>query len=372
MNECSFSEKLKNLKIGFIRCGPVDSTGEVIFSELFSYLKDRLNIEEVVCGWDERCRELDKKRPASRVITYHNKHLRDRQLLAQMPRYDLYHFHYPVFASLVRHRRPAIVTVHDLIPLRFPHLYSHTRQKLTKKRLIYSSRAERIIAVSQSTKEDLVQLLNINPEKITVIYHGVNHRIYQPRARDRAREALGLPQEKRILLNIGTENVNKNIERLIRVFHRLAKRFEDVMLIRVGLTSDAVTHLIDELKIGDRILRVGFIDRHLNLYYNAADLYVCPEILGGFGLPNLEAMASGCPVATADAGSFSEVVGDAGLFFDPWDEEDIFEKTALLLENSKLREEYAQKGLKRARLFSWKKAAEETIKVYAQVVREYY
>lgn len=372
MNEGSFSEKLKNLKIGIIQSGPLDPTGEVIFSEIFFHLKDRLNIEEIICGWDKRCREIDGKRPASRIITYHNKHLRDRQLLAQMPHYDLYHFHYPIFASLVRYRRPAIVTVHDLIPLRFPHLYSRTRQKLTKKRLIYSSRAERIIAVSQSTKEDLIQLLNVNPEKVTVIHHGVNHRIYQPRARDRARKALGLPQEKRILLNVGTEGLNKNTERLVRVFHRLAKRFKNLLLIRVGSTSDSVTHLIDELKIGDRILRRGFIERHLNLYYNAADLYICPEILGGFGLPNLEAMASGCPVVTSDAESFPEVVGNAGLFFDPWDEEDVFEKTATLLENSKLREEYAQKGLKRAKLFSWEKAAEETIKVYAQVVREYY
>ncbi len=372
MSRYNFSEELKNLKIGIIRRSPPDSTGETFSSELFFHLKDRLDVEQVICGWDRRCREIDRKRPASIVITYRNKRLRDRQLLSQMPHYDLYHFHFPVFASLIKYRRPAIVTVHDLIPLRFPHLYSRTRRKLTKKRLIYSSRADCIIAVSQSTKEDLVQLLNINPEKITVIYHGVNHKIYQPRAKDQARKALGLSQEKRILLNMGTESLNKNIERLIRAFYRLTKRFTDLILIRVGSTSESVTHLINELKIGDKVLRKGFIERHFNLYYNAADLYICPEILGGFGLPNLEAMASGCPVISSDAGSFPEVARDAGLFFNPWDEEDIFEKTALLLENSKLRGEYAQKGLKRAKLFSWKKAAEETIKVYAQVVREYY
>lgn len=373
MNKYSFNEELKKLKIGIIRSGPLDSTGEVIFSGLFPYLEDRLNIEEVICGWDKRYREIDRKRPASKVITYHNKHLRDRQLLSRMPHYDLYHFHYPGLASLVRHRRPAIVTAHDLIPLHFPHLYSRTRRKLTKKRLVYSSKADRIIAVSQHTKKDLIQLLNINPEKITVIYHGVNHRIYQPRTKDQVKRTLGLPQEKRILLNVGTESPNKNVERLIRVFYRLAKRFENLILIRIGgFTSDSITHLINELKIGDKILRKGFIERHLNLYYNAADLYICPEILGGFGLPNLEAMASGCSVVSSNTGSFPEVVGDAGLLFNPWDEEDIFEKTANLLKDAKLREEYAQKGLERAKLFSWEKAAEETTRVYTQVAREYY
>lgn len=373
MNGYSFSKELKNLKIGLIQRGPLDPTGEIVISELLPYLKDRLNIEEVICGWNKRYREIDRKRPASRVITYHNKYLRDRQLLSQMPHYDLYHFHFPVLASLVRYRRPAVVTVYDLIPLRFPHLYSRTRQKLTKRRLIYSSRADRIITACQSTKKDLVQLLKINPEKINVIYLGVNHQIYTRRDKDWARKTLGLPQEKRILLNIGTESPNKNIERLIRVFHRLTKRFKDLMLIRIGwATSDSITQLINELKIGDKILKKVFIKEYPNLYYNAADLYICPEILGGGSLPHLEAMASGCPVISSDAGSYPEVVGDAGLFFDPWDEDDIFEKTATLLENSKLREEYAQKGLERVKLFSWKKTAEEIIKVYAQVIREYY
>ena len=372
MSKYNCPRNLKNLKIGIIRRGPLDSTGEVIFSELFGYLKDRFNIEEVICSWDKRYREIDGKRPASSVITYHNKYLRDRQLLSQMPHYDLYHFHYPNLASLVRYRRPSIVTVHDLIPLHFPHFYSNTRQKITKRRLIHSNRADHIIAVSQYTKDDLVRLLNINPEKITVIYHGVNHRIYKKRTRSWARKVLGLPQQKRILLNVGTEGLNKNIERLIQAFYQLTKRFTDLLLIRVGSTTDSVTRLINELKISDRILRKGLLEKRPNLYYNAADLYICPEILGGFGLPNLEAMASGCPVVSSNAGSFPEVVGDAGLFFDPWDVTDICEKTALLLEDNKLRKEYAQKGLERAKLFSWKRTAEETTQVYTRVVRDYY
>ena len=89
-------------------------------------------------------------------------------------------------------------------------------------------------------------------------------------------------------------------------------------------------------------------------------------------MPNLEAMTSGCPVVTSRTGAFPEVVGKAGLFFDPRDEDDIFERIVTPLENSKLREEYAQKGLERAKLFSWKKMADETMKVYEEVVREYY
>ena len=374
MNKSSIGAELKNLKIGLIRRGPLDPTGEVVISGFLPYLQDRLNMEEVICGWDKQCGEIDPKRLASsRVVTYHNKYLRDRQLHSRMPRYDLYHFHYPLLTSLVRYRRPAVVTVYDLIPLRFPHLYSPTRRKLTKKRLIYSSKADRIITACRSTKEDLVQLLKIDPEKIKVIYLGVNHQIYTRRDKDWARRTLGLPRDKRILLNIGTESPNKNIESLIRVFYRLTKKFEDLILLRVGWsTSDAVTQLINKLKIGHKVLKKVALSQHPNLYYNAADLYICPEILGGGSLPHLEAMASGCPVISSDAGSYPEVVGEAGLFFNPWDEDDIFEKTAILLEDSKLREEYVQKGLERAKLFSWEKTAEEIIKVYTQVVGEYY
>lgn len=373
MNRRRVSEEPKALKIGLIRRGPLDPTGEVVISELFPYLKDRSNIEEVICCWDKQCREIDRGRPSSRVVTYHNKRLRDRQLHSRMPRYDLYHFHYPLLSSLVRYRRPAVMTVYDLIPLRFPHLYSNTRRKLTKKRLIYSGKADRIITACRSTKEDLIHLLKIKPEKISVIYLGINHQIYTRRAKDQARKTLGLPRDKRILLNIGTESPNKNIERLIRVFYRLTKRFEDLLLVRIGWsTSDAVTRLINELKIGDKVLKKVAMNAHPNLYYNAADLYICPEILGGGSLPHLEAMASGCPVVSSDTGSYPEVVGEAGLFFNPWDEDDIFEKTAILLADSELRAGYAQKGLERVKLFSWEKTAEEIIKVYAQVIGEYY
>lgn len=89
-------------------------------------------------------------------------------------------------------------------------------------------------------------------------------------------------------------------------------------------------------------------------------------------MPNLEAMASGCPVVSSKTGAFPEVIGETGLFFDPHDEDDIFKKTATLLEDSKLREEYARKGLERAKLFSWKKMADETMKVYKRVARAHY
>ncbi len=363
--------RLNNLTIGIIRDGPPGCSGGVISRELFLNLKDNLNIEEVMCIRLRESRKIRWNTPPTRIITYRTKHLRDSQLLWKLPRYDLYHFQSHIFFSLIKHRRPAIATAIDLIPLKSG-LYSDTHLEAVRRSFQFFREAEHIIAISQSTKKDLIELLNIDSEKIEVIYLGVNYKIYKARNKEEVRRKLNLPLDKEILLNVGTENENKNIERLIRVFYRLQKRFKDLMLIRVGLISDSITKLVDELKLNDRVLRVGFIEGYPNLYYNAVDVYVCADLLGGFGLPNLEAMASGCPVATSGSSAFPEVVGNAGLLFNPQDEDDVFEKIATLLEDSRLREKYAQKGLERAKLFSWKKMAQKTIKVYARVAREYY
>jgi len=364
-------KRLNNLKIGIIRDGPPGCPGGVIARELFLNLKDKLNIEEVMGIRFRENRKIKWDTLPTRIITYRTKHLRDFQLLWKLPRYDLYHFQSHVFSSLIKHRRPAIATAIDLIPLKGG-FYSGTHLEAVKRSFQFLKDAEQIIAISQSTKKDLIELLDINPQKIKVIYLGVNHEIYRMRNKKEAKRTLGLPEDKRILLNVGTENKNKNIKRLIKVFHRLQKRFKDLMLIRVGLPSNEITDLIAKLSLAKKVLRVGFLKGYPNLYYNASDLYICADLLGGFGMPNLEAMASGCPVAASKNGAFPEVVGDAGLFFNPQDEDDIFEKIFTLLENSKLRKEYAQKGLERAKLFSWKKMADKTMKVYEQVAREYY
>ena len=239
-------KRLNNLKIGIIRDGFPGCSGGVISRELFLNLRDRLNIEEVMCirlresckiGWDI---------PPTKIIIYRTKHLRDRQLFYKIPKYDLYHFQSHVFLSLIKHRKPAIATGIDLIPLKGG-FYSGSHLEAVKRSFQWYKEAEQIIAISQSTRKDLIKLLDIKLEKIKVVYLGVNHEIYRKRNKEEARKALNLPLDKKILLNVGTENENKNIERLIKVFHCLQKRFKDLMLIRVGLTSSEMTDLIAKL-----------------------------------------------------------------------------------------------------------------------------
>jgi glycosyltransferase involved in cell wall biosynthesis len=367
--------QLNDLRIGLIDIVP-DSPRGALARELYLNLKDRLNIEEVYCDRVRECQKVKWALPPANIIPYYTKHLRDRQLLWKIPKYDIYHFQSLFYIALAKYRKPAIVTVHDLTPLHlkdFKNFYSKTEIKGYQRRLKLLNKVDYLIANSNYTKEEYINLLKIDPDRIEVVYLGFDPNTYKSRAKGKSREKLNLPQNKTILLNVGTENKNKNIERLIRVFYKLQRKFKNLILIRVGLTSDEISGLIDKLGLSNKVLRVGFVEEeYLSFYYNASDLYICADLLAGFGRPNLEAMASGCPVVTSQTGAFPEVVGDAGLFFDPQGEDDIFEKIVTLLDDNKLREEYAQKGLERAELFSWKKMADETIKIYEKVAREYY
>lgn len=280
--------------------------------------------------------------------------------------YNLYHFTDPMACFAARRYRPSIVTVHDLVPY-----LSRTNPELNfamKFNMRYLNECRRIICISRNTKKDLLRIFDVEQEKISVVYNGVNHETFKPRNRKIARKVLNLPVDKKILLNVGTETPRKNIPTLIRVIKQLD--CENLLLIRVGCKSKDSSRLIKSLNLEKNIIYLRPSNKQLPLFYNAADIYVSPSFYEGFGLTILEAMASGCPVIAGNNSSIPEIVGGSGVLLDAFDVNGFSEKIVDLFSNRKVRDKVAKKCYERSKLFSWDKCARETLEVYEDAIKD--
>lgn len=292
----------------------------------------------------------------------------------KIPSYDLYHINNQILSFLKL--TPKIVTCHDIIGRFFPTSPIHGIQD----RLSYSGlrKAEFIIAISHSTKKDLVKLYSIPEERIKVIYLGIDHEHFCERERTSSLyQMFDLPPQYKYILHLSMEARRKNVAGIIQAFAKLRKEYglDDVKLIKAG----APTHqrdrrrnlnLIEKLRLEESVIFLDDIpEKDLPSLYGAADLFVFPSFYEGFGLPPLEAMACGTPVITSNTSSLPEVVGDAGIMVDPHDVNGLAKAMYDVLTNDQLRENLVKKGLERAKLFSWEKTARETLRVYEELSR---
>jgi glycosyltransferase involved in cell wall biosynthesis len=259
-------------------------------------------------------------------------------------------------------RLPKVTTVHDLIPFKYPQTTTESIRNTHKKRLAWVMReSDKIIAVSQSTKEDLISILKIPEEKIVVIPEGVEER-YCPQSLD-VQEMV--KKHYRIkdnyLFTLSTLEPRKNQARLIKAFKIVRQEYPDLQLIIGGRTGWGE---IPEAVEG--VVMPGYIsDADLPGLYSGCLAFVLPSIYEGFGLSPLQAMACGAPVAVSNISSLPEVVGEAGVLFDPESVEGI---AAGIIEAIKNRGELKKKSLEQAAKFSWEKTASETYQVYLQVL----
>lgn len=283
--------------------------------------------------------------------------------------------HYNI--PLIKPRAALIVTVHDLIHWIFRKKF-YSRAKALYASIFFrrvAQIADRVITVSQQTKNDLIQHFNVPEDRIRVVYEGVNENFFTPHSSDERKQILekyGLPRE--FLLYVGLLKPHKNVERLLRVFGRLwqSKRIQSALVIvgrkdrRYGKDQER----LQRLKTGNGIFYLPEVDgrRELALLYHSAKCLIHPSYYEGFGLTCLEAMASGTPVIVSRAASLPEVVGEAGLYIDPSSDESLEEAILELEEDQVLRENLAQKGVARARGFTWAKAAQETIQIYKELL----
>ncbi len=271
---------------------------------------------------------------------------------------------------------PGVVTVHDLAFVRTPEtLPPFKRAYLTALCRASTARAAQVIAVSRQTAEDLQRYFGTPAHRITVIHNGVSARFgaHSSETLRTFRRQSGAPD--RFLLYLGTLEPRKNLDLLLRAFARWRSTAEpadrNVKLVLAGAKGwyyDHIFHAVEKLGLTSDVLFPGFVSVDLlPSWYAAAEAFVYPSLFEGFGLPVLEAMASGTPVICSQAPGVSEVAGDAAVTFAPHDEDALVAALHLVIGQPVLRHALAQRGLARAAHFSWRRSAEETLAVYQRV-----
>lgn len=277
--------------------------------------------------------------------------------------------HALAFVSPLLSNLPTVITVLDLSFFKFPRAFRLTnRLYLQTMTRVSVRRAAQVIAISESTRQDVIAQLGVPAERVQTVYCGVEpHFTPLPTAEVEAfREQKGLP--RRFVLFLGTIEPRKNIVRLIEAFASLADRFREVDLIIAGAKGwffEPVFARVQELGLSGRVHFPGYVPEADKVsWYNAAELFCYPSLYEGFGLPPLEAMACGTPVIVSNATSLPEVVGDAGVTVNPQDVAELSEAMACLLAAPSRRAELAERGRARARLFSWAETARRTTQVY--------
>lgn len=235
-------------------------------------------------------------------------------------------------------------------------------------------RAARIITVSQYARQELLAETSYPPERIHVVYHGVDER-FRPSGddeRQRVRDRYLQPGEKALLLRVGHCAARKNVEGVLQAVALLRQRGLAVRFLQVGgVFTSAQRHLVEILGISEAITQIPHVpNADLPPLYAAADVFVFPSFYEGFGIPLIEAMACGTPVVCSDWALFHEVCGDAALTVAPDDTEGLAAAIARVLNDPALASDLRRRGLARAREFTWERVAQKTLEVYHRVEEE--
>lgn len=279
----------------------------------------------------------------------------------------------PDFVAPPAARARTLVTVHDLSFLTVPeHADPGLRRYLTAAVPPALRRAAHVIAVSETTRRDVITRLGLAPDRVTTVYNGVSDR-FRPLdapARAAARARLGLPA--RCIVTLGTIEPRKNHLGLLRAFRLVAAAQPDVALViggRRGWLDQAVFDEVTHLGLGDRVRFLGPVpDTDLPALYAAATVFAFPSWYEGFGLPPLEALACGTPVVASAASSLPEVCGEAALLIDPADTAGLADALARLLTNDALRADLAARGPAQAARFTWAATADGLLSVIDRVL----
>jgi len=281
--------------------------------------------------------------------------------------------HSPGQGIPLRYKGPCILTIHDLSPILFP------EQKELWSRMIWNylvplmaKKCDHIIAVSENTKKDVINLLNIPEERITAIHEAAGPEYYPITDKERI---ANFKQEKRLqdgyMIAVGTLEPRKNYPFLFKVFDEwLDKTNDNATLLVIGKEGwyyEDIYNAHSQMKHKENVRFLGYVKdmEEMRLYYAAAEFSILCPFYEGFWLPGLESLACGTPVIAPNNSSITEVVAEGGMLVDGWEIQDWHEAINQLWKSPK-REEWSESGLKRANQFSWTQAAEQTLHVYRQ------
>jgi glycosyltransferase involved in cell wall biosynthesis len=273
---------------------------------------------------------------------------------------EINHFMIPEICSGCIFKRPSIVTIHDLIPL-----VTDERGRIFsfyfKLMIRIALKANHIIVVSNSTKQDLMNLFKISSEKISLIYEGVDNSKYYPRK-------MKEKGNKFTIGYIGGLSKRKNVDFILK----LAKEFKNnkKILFKIAGKGPEKTRLekLSKNMNLNNVKFVGFVpEENLNKFYNSLDLFIFPSFYEGFGLPVLEAMACGAPVIVSNKGALPEIVNNAGIIIDIENLEKSARRIREIIKDEKLLKGLREKGIKRSKKFNWNSCVKNHLKIYRRV-----
>jgi glycosyltransferase involved in cell wall biosynthesis len=295
-------------------------------------------------------------------------------LAAKRERLDLFHATHYVLPALTPSK--TVVTIHDCIHLMFPEYQRHRLGYAYARASLYTAahKSDRIFTVSEQSKRDILKFFKVPPDKIVVTPNAIDDRFRELPSEEhvmQTRERYQLSHS--YLLYVGNIKPHKNLERLIEAFHLVRTQGRgELELIIIGdeiSKLQALRRAVHKYDIHRYVRFLGYVpDKTLAVLYRLASVFVFPSLYEGFGLPPLEAMASGTPVVTSNVSSLPEVVGDAAILVDPYSAEAIADGILTVLRSTHLREELRQRGLKRAQEYSWARSVHRVREIYGQVL----
>ncbi len=263
----------------------------------------------------------------------------------------------------------SVVTCYDLIPW----VYYKNRSRYWIGNIEGLQKADRIITISEFSKQEIIKSAGIPGDKIDVIYCGVDRSVFFPNRDRTPLKGCGIGEKQKVLLYVGSEEPRKNLGIIFEVLATILQEDPDVVLLKVGspgMSGDrkSTLNLIKSLNIEDSVIFTEDVpEEMLAKYYNAADLFIFPSRYEGFGLPIIEAMACGCPVVAADTSSIPEVVEGAALLKDPDDSRGFVDSIQDVLNDTASKNDLVLKGKRRIANFNWDKSAEKMKKVYSSL-----
>jgi len=278
--------------------------------------------------------------------------------------FDIFHptYYDPYFLKYIGDK-PFVLTVYDMIHEKLQDNFS-SKDKTTEYKKLLCEKATKIIAISESTKNDLIEIFGIDDSKIEVVYLG-NSLI----ASNENIKALQLPQK--YILFVGSRGVYKNFNTFIRGVTGVLNSDKDLSVVCVGggLFNAKEIELFDTLKINNQVFQYTLDDDQLFSFYKSAELFVFPSLYEGFGIPVLEAFACDCPLVCSETSSLPEIAENGAEYFNPSNEISICKAIQNVLDSTERKEVLRKNGRERLKSFSWEKTSIETKKIYESILK---